>query len=136
MYTKKRNLQKIIIVLSCLANLAVHYDFEICIKIQAGSHSSVDIGENLNKSLPDLQFIRLTTAISVLMLGLTLEQMCDLTAKRVIVGIMTIVIGVKLIVEINLFNNPLVVGQDDNINQITKIGKAVLLSLIKILQVI
>ena len=85
------------------------------------------------EDLPQLQFIRLTCAITVLWVGLTLEQATDQRAKYMIFLIMTSLICVKLYLEIQLILNPL--DSDDNINNFEKLGKAILLSMIKTLQV-
>ena len=57
--------QKVIFFLSFMVNLTLNYDLDVCVRIQVSI-----TGDN---SLPRVQFIRLTCAIAVIILGVTIE---------------------------------------------------------------
>jgi hypothetical protein len=61
--------QKVIFFLSFMVNLTINYDLDVCVRIQVSL-----TGEN---NLPRVQYIRLSCAIGVIILGVTIEQMSD-----------------------------------------------------------
>ena len=79
-----------------------------------------------------MQFVRLTCVISVLAVGLSLEQTGDRRAKKLLFYVMLALLVVKLYLEIKLYSSEMRVKE---LNNWSKTGSAILLSLHKTLLV-
>lgn len=121
----KRNWQCVIFLISFLANFTLQYDIDICVVIQTNIRG--------DKDLPTVQFVRLTTAIGIIFLGLMIEQMTDIQAKRTIFVLMTTFCCWKLYHEILIFSNP-IKNHQDSLTGVNKLGQALLLTMNKVLQ--
>lgn len=122
--------QKMIFFLSFVVNFALNYDLDVCVRIQVSI-----TGDN---SLPRVQFIRLTCAIAVILLGVTFEQLSDLQSRRVIFGLIISFTIMKLFYEIDTYQNPLSrIESEQNlyIKNLSKFVQALLLAIHKVLQV-
>lgn len=84
--------------------------------------------------LPQVQFVRLTCAIGVIALGLMIEQLTDIQAKRMIFLMMTMFCCWKLYHEILIFSNP-IKNHLENLTGVNKLGQAILLALNKVFYV-
>ena len=87
--------QKVIFALSFMVNLSLNYDLDVCVRIQVSI-----TGDN---SLPRVQFIRLTCAIAVILLGVTIEQLSDLQSRRLIFTLIISFTLMKLFYEIDTY---------------------------------
>ena len=113
-----------------MVNLTLNYDLDVCVRIQVSI-----TGDN---SLPRVQFIRLTCAIAVILLGVTIEQLSDIHARRVIFSLIISSTLMKLYYEIDTYLRPfsrIDSGEQNYIKNLNKFSQALLLAIHKVLQV-
>jgi hypothetical protein len=91
--------QKVIFTLSFLVNFSLNYDLNVCLRIQVSI-----TGDN---SLPRVQFIRLTCAIAVILLGVTIEQLSDIQSRRAIFSLIIAFTLMKMFYEVETYFSPL-----------------------------
>ena len=119
-----------IFALSFLVNLSLNYDLDVCVRIQVSI-----TGDN---SLPRVQFIRLTCAIAVILLGVTIEQLSDLQFRRLIFTLIISFTLMKLFYEIDTYQRPITRINEEQklyIQNLSKFVQALLLAIHKVLQV-
>jgi hypothetical protein len=88
-----------------------------------------------DNQMPSVQFIRLTTAIAVICLGVIIEQMNDASARRFIFAMIITLGCMKLYFEIETYIEP-TMREDYVQKRVNKLSAALLLAIHKVLYII